>query len=276
MLEINLAMLFISTSGVLGRYISLDPKVTIAIRALLAVFFLGGYILIKKKSFLLYTRDRWSIALAGLLLGAHWIFYFYALQLSNVAIGMLSIFTYPAITALLEPLLLKTKFQKIHILLAILVLVGLYFLTPAIDLKNDTTLAILFGLISALCYALRNLIMKTKVQQYSGAVLMWYQIVVIALCLSPLVFWESKAVIIEQFPALVALALFTTTIGHTLFLSSFRHFSVTTASLISSIQPVYGILLGMLFLDEIPAAATLIGGVLILCSVLIESKRSLR
>ncbi len=269
-------MLCISTSGVLGRYIDLDPKVTIAIRAILAVFFLGGYIIIKKKSFALHAKDRLSVGFAGLLLGAHWIFYFYALQLSNVAIGMLSIFTYPAITALLEPLLLKTKFQKIHLLLALLVLIGLYFLTPAIDLKNDTTLAILFGLISALCYALRNLIMKTKVQQYAGAVLMWYQIVVIAFCLSPLLFWQSKATISDQLPALAALALLTTTIGHTMFLSSFKHFSVTTASLISSVQPVYGILLAMLFLGEIPKAATLIGGALILLSVLIESKRTLR
>ena len=60
----------------------------------------------------------------------HWVTYFYALQWSNVAIGMLSLFTYPVITALLEPLILKTKFQKHHLILGFIVLIGVYFLAP--------------------------------------------------------------------------------------------------------------------------------------------------
>jgi len=274
-LEINLAMLFISTSGIFGRFIQLPPELTIALRGIFAALFLGLFILWRKSSWHIASKDRGAILIGGILLGTHWVLYFYALQLSNVAIGMLSIFTYPVITSLLEPLVLKTKFHTIHIFLAILVLFGLYLLAPEFSLESDATLAIILGVISAFCYALRNLIMKTKVQKYEGTILMWYQIMIVSVLLIPVLFmnvnWPSVQ---EQWPYLALLGLLTTTIGHTLFLSSFKHFSVTTASLMSSAQPIYGILLGILFLNEIPGIRTIIGGALILVSVVVESRRA--
>lgn len=269
-------MLFISTSGVLGRYIQLDPKLIIALRGVFAALFLGLFILWRKTSWKIKPKDAKTIVLGGVLLGAHWVLYFYALQLSNVAIGMLSIFTYPVITSLLEPVLLKTTFQKIHIFLALLVLLGLYMLAPEFDLESDYTLAIILGVISAICYALRNIIMKPKVAHYPGTTLMWYQIVIVSICLIPVFFMEVPwSSVQEQLPWIALLGLLTTTIGHTLFLMSFKHFSITTASLMSSAQPVFGIILGILFLDEVPTIKTIIGGCLILVSVVVESRRAL-
>jgi len=57
-------------------------------------------------------------------------------------------------------------------------------------------------------------------------------------------------------------------------LFSLKRFSTTTASIIGSVQPVYGIIIGIIFLNEIPLLTTIIGGVLILTSVVIESIRS--
>ncbi|MGB3144044.1 MAG: DMT family transporter, partial [Maribacter sp.] len=210
------------------------------------------------------------------LMGAHWITYFYALQLSTVAIGMLSLFTYPVITAFLEPILLKTKFQRVHILLALLVLTGMYFLSPNLDFENSYTIAIVFGLFSAFCYALRNILLKTKVSDYNGSTLMVYQTGFVGVVLCPFLFSIDFDLILGQWEALVALAVLTTAIGHTLFLMTFKHFTITTVSIISSIQPVYGILIGAIFLSEIPKATTLLGGALILSSVIIESVRSKR
>ena len=276
-LQINLAMVFISTSGVLGRYIQLPPELIIALRGFIAALLLWIFIRWQRTSMRLEPQDRLTIIIGGLLLGAHWVLYFYALQLSNVAIGMLSIFTYPVITSLLEPLMLKTKFQKIHLLLALLVLTGLYLLVPSFSVEDDYTLAIILGVASAFCYALRNLLMKTKIDKYEGTVLMWYQIVIISVALIPVLFMNVQwTAVIDQWPFLAILALLTTTIGHTLFLYSFRNFSVTTASLMSSAQPIYGIILGILFLQEIPGVMTLLGGGLILISVIVESRRSVK
>ncbi len=273
-LELNLAMLLISTSGALGRYINMPVPVIIGFRALMAGILLFAFCKWKGISFRTGSKDRPTIILSGILMGLHWITYFYALKLSNVAIGMLSIFTYPVITALLEPLLLKTKFQKVHLLLTLLVLLGIYFLVPDLDFTNSYTKAVILGVVSALCYALRNIIMKTKVGNYDGSVLMWYQLVIVSIFLLPFLFIMDSSGIKEQWLPTLTLALLTTAIGHTLFLASFKRFSITTASIISSIQPIYGIILGMIFLGEIPVLSTILGGILILISVMIESVRT--
>lgn len=274
LLEINLAMIFVSTSGALGRYVQLPVPVTIASRAILAFLLLFLFCRWKGISLKVNRKDSPIVFLSGILMGAHWLTYFYALQWSNVAIGMLSLFTYPVITAFLEPILLKTRLQLMHLLLGALVITGIYFLAPSFDLKESSNLAIGIGVLSAFCYAIRNLLLKSKVQHYHGSMLMVYQTGIVGLILLPFLFLVDVSLIIGQWEGILALAVLTTAIGHTLFLLTFKHFSITTISILSSIQPIYGILIGMLFLNEIPESRTVIGGILILSSVIIESFRA--
>jgi len=162
----------------------MPPPVTIWFRCVFAAVILGAYCWHKRIDLKIYgKRDFKAILLSSLLFGAHWITYFYALQLSNVAIGMLSLFTYPVITALLEPLFFKTKLNKMHILLGIIALIGIYFLAPEFNLETNITKGILFGLISSVFYAIRNLMMKQKIAQYQGSMLMFYQMVIVSLVL---------------------------------------------------------------------------------------------
>jgi len=121
-------------------------------------------------------------------MGSHWITYFIALKMSSVAIGMLSVFTYPIITTLLEPIMLNSKFKKSNLLLGLMVLMGIYFLTPEISLENDQFKAIGFGVFSALCYSIRNIYMKSKSTEYEGSILMVYQLIIVSLLLSPALF----------------------------------------------------------------------------------------
>jgi drug/metabolite transporter (DMT)-like permease len=276
-LELNFAVVLISTSGTLGRYITLYPFVTITFRAILAGIVLYLFCRFRKfKINIANKKDLFKVVVGGCLMGIHWVTYFYSLSLSSVAIGMLSIYTYPVITTFLEPLLLKTRFSKMHLGLAVLVLFGIYFLVPEFSFENDQTLAVAFGVTSAFFYSLRNLLMKQEVEKYNGSVLMMYQMVVITIMLSPVLFLFDLSAVPSQLAPILVLAVITTCFGHTLLLMSFRNFSVTTASIISSAQPVYGILLGLLFLGEYPAVNTIIGGVLIVFAVFAEIFRSIK
>jgi drug/metabolite transporter (DMT)-like permease len=274
-IELNIAVLLVSTSGILGRYISMPPPVTIWIRCVIAAIILGAFCWYKKIDLKITRKKDWStIIISGLFFGAHWVTYFYALHLSNVAIGMLSLFTYPIITALLEPLFFKTILNKKHVLLGIVVLIGIYFLSPEFSLENNQTKGVLFGLISAVFYAIRNIIMKKKVATYHGSMLMFYQMIIVTLVLWPVLFIFEVNPSSNDWKALLILALVTTSIGHTLFIMSFKNFSISTASIISSVQPIYGIIFGIFFLSEVPTSSTLIGGFLILTTVVIESIHS--
>lgn len=275
--QLNFAILCISTSGVWGRYISLAPEQIIFFRAFLALCFVflvcrfNNYSLKLEKG-----RDTYTILWCGLCFGIHWVTYFYALSLSSVAIGMLAIYTYPVITSFLEPILLRTSFQRSHLLLGVLVITGVYFLVPDIDFSNQQFVAVCLGIVSAFFYAVRNIMIKPKVERYNGSVLMMYQLLVISVLLAPIVYFTDFEKLVVALPGIVFLALITTTLGHTLLLKSFRHFSATTASIMSSVQPIYGILMGMLFLREFPEWHTIIGGALILTAVGIENVRTFR
>ena len=270
-----LATLFISTSGSLGKYIYMPTPIIIWWRSALAALFLLAYCLFKKADFKLNSKkDRLPFLLSALFMGAHWLTYFHALKLSNVAIGMLSLFTFPIITTLLEPFFDKVKFDPVNLILALSVLAGIYILAPAVDFENTYFQGLLWGLISALCYALRNLILKQHVSKYNGTVLMVYQVSILAIVMLPVLLFMDGSTIKTQFPYVILLALLTTAIGHSLFVNSLKYFKVSTASIIGSAQPVFGIALAYVFLNEIPTWHTFWGGLLILIPVVIESIRS--
>jgi len=269
-------MLCISSSGVLGRYVPLEPGPAIWWRCFLAGLLLWAYC--RYRGFALGIgrgKQFWAVLLSGVLMAVHWVTYFYALKLSSVAVGMLAIFTYPAMTTLLEPLLTDKKLEPHHLGLAGLVVVGVYFLAPGdLSLENDMFIGMLFGLFSALIYSLRNIMMKSQVQRLNGSVVMLWQVMVSAVVLVPFLFYSEAVPSLEAIPYLAGLALVTTAIGHTLFLGAFKHFSISTASLLSCVQPIYGILLGVLFFGEYPAWTSLIGGALILAAVAVEARRA--
>jgi len=275
LLWLTVATIFISTSGALGRYIDMQTPVIIWWRSALAAIFLFLFCYYKGINLKIENnKDRWTFVLASIFMGAHWITYFYALKLSNVALGMLSLFTFPVLIALLEPLFTKVKFDPIHIVLGIIVLIGIYILAPDFDLKSSQLQGILLGLLSALCYALRILILKNKVVKYNGTMLMFYQVVILAILLVPALFLLDTENIKTQYPYVLLLALLTTAIGHTLFINSLKYFKASTASIIGSSQPIFGIIIAYFFLNEIPTIHTFVGGALILSTVVIESIRS--
>lgn len=273
--QLTLATLFISTSGPLGKFIDLPTPVIIWWRCVLGALLLFIFIRFKKIELKLKsTRDFKTISASAILLGTHWITYFYALKLSNVALGMLSLFTFPVITALLEPLFIKSKLNITHIILGTLVLTGIYILSPDFNFENTYVKGILLGVFSAFCYSVRNLMLKQHVKRYNGTLIMLYQITILSIVLLPFVFTMGTKNITSQYPYVIMLALLTTSIGHSLFISSLKHFSVSTASIINSIQPIFGIIIAYFFLNETPNTNTFIGGTLIIITVIIESFRS--
>ena len=276
LVQLNFAVLIISTSGTLGRYIDLSVPVIIFLRAFIGGSFLYIFCKWKKLSFKINVKDYKTIFFSGVLMGMHWITYFISLKLSSVAIGMLSVFTYPIITSFLEPLMLNSKFKKSNLLLGLMVLIGIYFLAPEISMKNDQFIAVGFGIFSALCYSIRNIYMKAKSSEYEGSILMVYQLIIVSVLLSPVFYFYDVNGLGVSLPAIFILALLTTAIGHTLFVYSFRNFSISAASIISGVQPIYGIIIGMIVLGEYPGVRTIIGGSVILGTVLIESVRSFK
>ena len=272
-------MFCISTSGVFGSKLYLYPPLGVWGRCFLALFLLGAYCKYQGFEFTIRAgKSRGIVFASGLLMAGHWVSYFYALVHTNVAISMLAIFTYPMITTLLEPLVLNVKIQARSLFLSALLLFGLYYLLPTFSVENADTKGFLFAILSAVLYSIRNLMMKREIDSYNGSVLMFYQCFISVIILIPFFFISAPSVsdILHDLPFLFGLALVTTCLGHTIFLYTFSHFKISTASVLSGLQPVFGIVLAVIFLQEYPSSRTILGGVIIMVTVLIESVASSR
>ena len=116
-----LAALLISTSGVLGKYIAMPSEVIIWFRSAFAMLFLYGFCKYKKISIKVPNfKHHVPLIISSLFTAFHWITYFYALKLSNVALGMLSLYTFPVNNQhYLNLCFLKSKFNIMHLVLGL-------------------------------------------------------------------------------------------------------------------------------------------------------------
>ncbi|MDO6488728.1 DMT family transporter [Colwellia sp. 6_MG-2023] len=227
----------------------------------------------KKKIALANPKDYGVAILLGAVVGIHWVTYFASMQMAGVTVGVIAFFTYPVITVFLEPLLSKTKSRpKVKdIVIAVIVLIGIFLLIPEINLGNQVTVGIIIGVISAFFFALRNVLHKNYFSHYSGPHTMLYQTLVAFLMLGLFVDVPPLEVSTNDWLLVLLAGAIFTAMPHALFASSLRHLSATTAGLISCLQPLYGSVLAFLLLNERVNIMTVIGGTLVISAALFET-----
>jgi drug/metabolite transporter (DMT)-like permease len=100
-------------------------------------------------------------------------------------------------------------------------------------------------------------------------VIAFYQNGSAALVLIPFFFGYQLEIGIKDYLYLSFLGLVCTALSHTLFIGSLKEIRTQFASVIAGLEPVYGSIFAFLILKEIPEIRILMGGSLIVGSVLI-------
>ena len=271
-LEFNFGIFLMSTSAVLGRYILASSTLVTLWRCAIGAFCLLCVARVFKDSFFIDWKSHGKILiLTSALMAIHWTTYFYSLDYSNVSIALLTLYTFPAMTAIIEPLWYGRRVPRRDIYLAIAVLVAVYIITPVDLAGTKIALAVGLGLISAFCYSMRNVLIIPLASAYSGTTLMMYQLLFMTLLLSPSMFFISIDYSEIQWFAVLFLGVLTTAAAHTLFMRGLSYYTAASASLLASIVPVYAITWGYLVLGEVPTLNTYIGGSIIVGVVVLKA-----
>ena len=218
-------------------------------------------------------RDYLRMLILGSLLCVHWISFFHSMQIANIAIGMLSLYAYPVITVFMEPLLKRTRIDWRDVISGILVLGGIYFLIPEFDFNNSMTQGVLWGILSAFTFALRNLLLGIWFSGQSASRSMSYQVLIVALLMTPVIIASPHRPTPQDCWLLLGLGLLFTALSHTLFGYALRYLKAKTVGLVACLQPVYAIIYGVVLLRSIPDIATWIGGAIIVVAAIYESVR---
>lgn len=275
LLYLHAACLIFGGTGLFSRIIPLPASDITFWRSLLAAVLLMLILRVNGAHLRLHNQRDLSLMLGcGLLMGLHWMTYFHSMQVAGVAIGMIALYTYPMMIVLLEPLWRRQRPQGADIALAGVVMMGVALMVPEFSLQNTTTIGVLWGILSAFLFALRNLLQREYLHRYRGDTSMMYQAGIAALVALPLVEtaptqWEPNTLIL-----LVVLGALFTALPHGLFASSLRYLKAKSVALIGCLQPVYGTLLAYWLLAEQPSWSALLGGMLVVGAAVIETRRT--
>ncbi len=275
---VNAAVALFGLAGVLGKSTGLSAPAIVWGRSVFGAAVLLVVLLLTRRPIRVGKSQAIPLIAQGVVLTAHWVTFFQAINIGGVAIGLLSFSTFPLFVAMVEPLVLKRKPTRLEVITSIIILVGVYILVPSASLSSQIFQAVLWGIVSAATFAVLSVYNRHLGQAHHSAVISFYQLATASIILIPLVVWGInhepwRAIVVPQ---LAFLGIICTTVAHTIFITSLRTISAMQASVFASLEPVWGIAFAIVLLHEYPSLRSLIGGTLIISATLMVAMRQTR
>ncbi|WP_111978841.1 DMT family transporter [Algibacillus agarilyticus] len=272
LLQTHVSILLLAGTALFSKIIPLNAAAISTGRAVIACLLLACIVQITESSLRLKSKKDYVIGcILGVLMALHWVTYFYAMQYSTVAIGMIALYTFPVLTVFIEPLFNKKMPRINDIMLAVIVFSGVALMVPELSFASDYTVGIALGVISALFFALRNILNKRHFTQYSGMKNMMFQAFIIAICLLPFEFDTLVDINSDTFFLLLLLGSLFTALPHVLLVNGLKFLQAKSMSLIACLSPVYGALLAYILLSETLNWQTMLGGGVVLSTAIFET-----
>jgi len=271
-LHLHIAALLLGGTALFSKLIPYHAIDIITYRSLICGIVLLVITVTFKHKLTANTRLHLGLLIfCSLLFSIHWAAYFQAMQVSTVAIGMISMFTFPVITVFLEPLIKRSQLQTRDIIMGVLVLFGVVMLVPDFSLSNDITLGVAFGVLSGFAVALRNVLVSKYLTSYSAFTIMTYHSLITAAILLPFADIGFNQIDLNNGLLLILLGTVFTAIPHTQKTYALKYSSAKSVSMIISLQVVYGSIFAYFLLQEAPTLNTFVGGSIILFTAVYES-----
>jgi drug/metabolite transporter (DMT)-like permease len=275
LMEIHISVLLFGLSGIFGKLLSLPPMAIVFGRVFFSSIFLLLIILYLKRDIKLKQHKHYFYFIVmGVVLAIHWSAFFRSIQVSTVAIGLLTFSTFPVFVTFLEPYFFKEKFKLSDIVIAIITFSGVVLVIPKFELGNNLTQGVLWGIVSGFTYAILSMFNRKCVKDYSSSVIAFYEQFVATIVLIPFLFLQKPVFQPKDILLLILLGTVFTGISHTLFIKGLKNIKTQTASIISSLEPVYGITFAIFLLGEIPTLREVLGGIIILGTVFYSTIKS--
>ncbi len=280
-ISILVALPFVSLTGLFGKFLTIAPLLIVQGRSIFAFgTLLIALLVMRKKLFFQDYREWIWLMVSGSILGIHWIAFFEAIQVSTVAIGLLSFASYPLFTTLLEPLFFKEVLRRQNVVAALIVICGLAIMAtsseePNAIISGSVIQGLLWGLLAGFGFSVLTLLNRGYVRNHSPLLLTCWQNGFAALVLLPWSLSESWMISGKEWGLLFILGVICTVGGHTLLINGLRHVKAQIASLlIAGLEPVGAIVFALFLLGEIPSLQTLLGGLLIVGTTFLITNRA--
>lgn len=255
---------------------SILPGELLALRYSLSAIMMGLAILVTNpKSFFITRFELISSVLLGIF--GYALFsslFFTALTGLSASLTVLLLYTYPVMVAILSQFILKEHLGKLGVLALIVVSIGIVGLVWGEWAISDPKF-LLCGIGSAFFYALYIMYSRKYLSNVPAMPSSFYVQVGAGAVLSLIHFpsLERPIFILSNHALLVfSMAIICSFMAMTLFLAGLRRITSSEASILSTTEPLFGVLIASLFLGEKLAVIQIVGGALILVGMILIAK----
>ncbi len=266
-LGLTVALLAASSSAIFIRLAEAPPLSVALWRNVLAVALLLPVVIYRREA-LPRGRALWLGALAGVFLALHFGFWITSLEHTSVAASVVLVCTQPIFVAILGRIFLQERVSLLVGAGIAVSFVGCGLIASA-DSAYESALfgnvLALLGSVSVSAYVLVGRNVRT-----GGVAILPYSVVVYtvaALALLPVCVLVGAPLGGYSAPTwgwLLAIAVGPQILGHTIFNWALRYLKAAVLSGTILVEPVVATALAWMFLDEIPAPLTLVGGSVVL------------
>ncbi|RTQ50688.1 DMT family transporter [Hymenobacter gummosus] len=237
-------------TAILGKLIALPAVELVFYRTLIAAVGLVGLLVLRGLPWRIPTGQALRLLGVGAVVAAHWITFFLAARLSSVSVCLAGMATLALWTSILEPLLLRKKFQPYEILLGLLAMVGLYLVSQA---EFDQLLGLGVAILSAGLSALFSVFNARLIKDHPPLRLTLYEM--LGACLSIMVFLIGRPAFGGPLPQLapspadwlwlLLLAGVCTVYAFSASVELMKRLSAFAVNLTVNLEPIYGIVLAV-------------------------------
>lgn len=254
-LKLHSAVILFGFTAILGALISISALEIVWWRVLITAVSLLFFIRGAKSVLRLPWRDRLLFLGIGALVALHWLTFYGAIKYSNASVTLICMATASFFTAIVEPMILGERFKKLDLSFGLLVVPGMVLIVRNLD--TSMIKGVWVGLLSALLAATFASLNKKYIERAHTRTITFLEMTGSWLFLSLIApFLMKFDLLTVQWPSqtdwayLIILALLCTTLAFILALEALKHLSAFASNLVVNLEPVYGILLAMLILNE--------------------------
>lgn len=252
LLILHITVLVWGFTGILGALISIPSVQLVWYRVLIAFITLYIYFRASKTSLKISRETFLKLFLTGAIVGAHWILFFQSIKASTVSVGLVCLSSLTLFTAILEPLIKKTRISAIEILTGLMIITGIYMI---FKFETQYTFGIICGLGAAFCGSLFSIINSRQVQNRPAPIISFYELIGAWAWISVYLFStdgfnSSMKLNTADIIYLLILGTLCTSVAYVAGVAVMKQLSAFRVALITNLEPVYGIALAFLFFGE--------------------------
>ncbi|WP_417867592.1 DMT family transporter [Xanthomarina gelatinilytica] len=275
-LHLHLLVFIAGFTAVLGELITINAVSLVWYRMLMATVLMFVYVYFAKINIKIPPKSLLKLSFAGIIIALHWITFFESIKVSNISITLAMFSTGAFFASLLEPLIYKRKIIGYEIIFGLLIIVGVAIITNS-EFKYIN--GIVLGIVSAFLSSTFAVLNGKFLEKHTATVISVYEFIsgVLFISLFMLLFGEGFSkeffnLSTSDFGYLFILASVCTAYAFIASVYVMRYLSPYTVVLTYNLEPVYGIILALLFFpeNEVMSTSFYVGAFIIISVVMLN------